>query len=139
MSQQSKYVERSTRERLAWHGWVAFAAGIMVINGLFNVIQGLTALFNDEYYLVSKDRLLTFDFTAWGWIQLILGIVLIVVGIALFSEPAWAVVTAICIVTVNMLAQFAFVSAYPVWTIIVITLDLLVLWALFVHGGEYAD
>jgi hypothetical protein len=63
----------------------------------------------------------------------------VLVGIALFKESMWAVIAGIIIVSINMITQFAFMSAYPVWSIVAIAVDLMVLWALIVHGGETAD
>jgi hypothetical protein len=119
-----------------WYGWIAFAATIMIINGGFNLIQGLVALVDDEWYVATANGLVTFDLTAWGWIHLLFGLLLIAVGFALFTEQVWATIAAIIIVSLNMFSQFAFMSAYPVWSIIAIAVDVLVLWALLVHGGE---
>ena len=133
--------ERSydTHTSSGWYGWIVFAATMMIISGSFNVIQGLVALADDEFYVVTPDHLVTFDLTQWGWVQLIMGILLVLIGLALFKESMWAVISAIIIVSINMISQFAFMSAYPVWSIAAIAVDLLILWALIVHGGESAD
>ena len=120
-----------------WVGWIVFAAFFMIINGIFGGLQGLSALLRDQSYFVVTDKgLLTFNYTAWGWIHLILGIVLIVVGIFLLRGAGWARILSIVIVGIHMIAQFAFISSYPVWGIIMITLDALILYALLVHGRE---
>jgi hypothetical protein len=122
-----------------WVGWIVFAAFFMIINGIFGALQGLTALLRDEsYFVVNKDGLLTFDYTSWGWIHLILGIVLIVVGIFLLRGAAWARVLAVILVGLHMIAQFGFLSAFPVWGIITIAVDVVILYALLVHGREVA-
>jgi len=122
-----------------WYGWIVFAGTMMIISGAFNVIQSLVALADDEFYVVTPNHLVTFDLTQWGWVHLIMGIILILVGLALFKESMWAVIAGIIIVSINMISQFAFMSAYPVWSIVAIAVDLMVLWALIVHGGESAD
>jgi len=120
-----------------WVGWIAFAAYFMIISGFFGAIQGLAALFRDEsYFVVTKDGLLTFDYTTWGWIHLIMGVVLMLIGGYLLKGSTWARVVAIIVVGLHMIAQFTFVSAYPVWGVIAIAIDVLVLYALLVHGRE---
>jgi len=137
MAQSQRGIDTHTSS--GWYGWIVFAGTMMIITGAFNVIQSLVALADDEFYVVTPDHLVTFDLTQWGWIHLIMGIILILVGLALFKESMWAVITGIIIVSLNMISQFAFMSAYPVWSIVAIAVDLMVLWALIVHGGESAD
>ena len=120
-----------------WVGWIVFAAFFMIINGIFGGLQGLSALLRDQSYFVVTDKgLLTFNYTAWGWIHLLLGILLIVVGIFLLRGAGWARILAGVIVGIHMVAQFGFISSYPVWGIIMIALDALILYALLVHGRE---
>lgn len=117
-------------------GWVGFAAVMMIILGVFNVIEGLVALFKNSYYVVAPSGLLVFNLTGWGWIHLAIGILEVAAGVALFSGASWARVVAVILVSVNAIDQLAFVSAHPVWTTIVIALDVVVVWAVVVHGGE---
>jgi hypothetical protein len=118
-------------------GWIVFAGFFMIINGIFGGLQGLSALLRDQtYFVVGENGLLTFNYTAWGWIHLILGILLIVVGIFLLRGAGWARVLAVIIVGIHMIAQFGFISSFPVWGIIMIALDALILYALLVHGRE---
>lgn len=121
-----------------WVGWVYFAAFMLIAIGFFQTILGFTALLNDEWLVSVGGTLLLFDYTSWGWIHLILGIVSMVVGTGLFNGSAWARVIAVVLVLLNFLAQFAFVSVYPVWSIIIMVVDVLVIYALTVHGGEAA-
>lgn len=122
-----------------WYGWIVFAGTMMIIAGAFNIIQGLVAVAKDEFYAVTPNHLVTFDLTQWGWIHLIMGVILLLIGLALFKESMWAVIAGMIVVSINMISQFAFMSAYPVWSIVAIAVDLMVLWALIVHGGESAD
>ncbi|KAA9163607.1 hypothetical protein FPZ12_008855 [Amycolatopsis acidicola] len=124
------------RTRTLWVGWIWFGGAMMILLGIFGVIQGLVALFNDKYYVVGPEGLLVFDLTGWGWVHLILGALAIVAGFALFSGATWARVTAVVLATINAVAQLAFLSAYPVWGTICIALDVLVIWAVIVHGKE---
>jgi hypothetical protein len=123
-----------------WVGWVAFAGVMMTILGTFHVIQGLVAIFNDEYFLVSKSGLVvTADYTVWGWVHLLGGIVIIAAGVAVFAGQVWARAIGVLMATVSAVINIAFLSAYPIWSTIMITIDILVIWALTVHGGELKD
>ena len=119
-----------------WASWVYFGGMMMIMLGVFNVIEGLVALFNDEYYVATPQGLLVFDITAWGWIHLIIGIVAIAVGIGVFTGATWARICGVILCGINALVQLVFLSAYPVWAMLVIALDVLVIWALIVHGDE---
>ena len=120
-----------------WVGWIVFAGFFMIINAIFGGLQGLSALLRDQsYFVVGENGLLTFNYTAWGWIHLILGILLIIVGIFLLRGAGWARILAVIIVGIHMIAQFGFISSFPVWGIIMIALDALILYALLVHGRE---
>ena len=128
---------RPTPAPTGWVGWIVFAGVMMVMVGTFHLIQGLIALFQDEYYLVTKNGLTVhMDYTAWGWTHLILGAVVFVAGLALFSGQMWARVVGVALAVVSALANFAFIAAYPWWSAIIIALDFFVIWALTVHGSE---
>ena len=122
--------------RSAWVGWIYFAGAMIALVGSFSVIEGLVALFNDEFYTVTPNGLLVFDLTGWGWVHLIIGALAVVVGIGLFTGAMWARVGGVLVAIVNSVAQLAFASAYPWWSIVVIVLNLLVIWAIIAHGGE---
>jgi len=113
-----------------WSGWILFAAIMMMMIGAFNVIQGLAAIFSDDYYAVSDGGLLVFDFTTWGIVTLIWGVLLVLIGIALASGEQWARWVGVVIVGLNAVAQIAFLSAFPLWSILIIALNVLVLYAL---------
>lgn len=128
-----------TRSPSLWVGWVYFGGAMMVMLGTFNVIQGLVALFNDEYYVATPEGLLVFDITGWGWVHLIIGAIAIAVGIGVFTGATWARICGVILCGINAITQLAFISAYPVWGVLVIALDILVIWALIVHGDEAKD
>jgi hypothetical protein len=130
---------RSSSRSRAWVGWIWFAAVMMIMVGSFNVIYGLVALFNDTYYAVTRQGLLVFDLTQWGWIHLIVGALAVVAGITLFTGALWARILAVALAGLNAIAQLAFMSAHPVWAMIAIALDVLVIWAVIVHGDELKD
>ncbi len=117
-------------------GLTVFAAVIMVVSGVVQVLQGIVALANSEFYVVGASYTFQFDVTAWGWIQLLVGIAVAVVGAFVFLARPWARWTGIVVVAVSMIANFAWVPYYPVWGIIVLALDGAVIWALSVDTRE---
>ena len=117
-------------------GMVAFAGIMLALIGFFDILQGLTALFNDEYFAVRGGELLVFDFTTWGVITLIWGVALVAAGLGLLSGRGGARVFAIVVVFVNMIVQIAFLAAYPIWSTIIIALDVFVLYALTARWDE---
>jgi len=123
-----------------WVGWIIFAGVMMIMVGSFHVIQGLVAVFNDEYYLVTKSGLtVKLDYTGWGWIHIIAGLVVIGAGLALFAGQMWARVVGIILAAASALLNFAFIASYPFWSCIVIAMDIFIILALTVHGKEMKE
>ncbi len=119
-----------------WVGWIYFAGAMMMMAGGFSLIEGLVALLQNEYYVPSTQGLLVLDLTGWGWVHVVMGGLAIVIGFGLFVGAMWARVTGVVFALLNTLVQLAFMSAAPVWATIVIVIDILVIWALIVHGDE---
>lgn len=128
--------ERAARARRS--GWIWFAGAITVLAGLFTAVEGLVALVDRHYYVVGQSGLLVFSLAGWGWLHLIVGALAVLAGIALFAGAQWARVCTVALAGFNALAQLVFLSAYPFWGVIVIALDVLVIWAVVVHGDEPA-
>jgi hypothetical protein len=126
-----------TPQETGWAGWVVFASSMMIIVGAFHAIQGLVALLDDEYYLVGSEGLtIQLDFTMWGWVHLVGGTVVVLAGGALLVGQTWARGVGIALAIVSAITSFTFIAAYPVWCTIVIALDVVVIYALAVHGRE---
>jgi hypothetical protein len=124
-------------EPTAWVGWVAFAASMMILVGIFQVIQGFVAIFDDGYYRVAPSGLVVnVDFTAWGWTHLLLGLLIVVAGMGVLSGNVVARTVAVILAGVSAILNLLFIEAYPIWSIIVITVDVLVIYAVTVHGRE---
>jgi hypothetical protein len=120
-----------------WVGWIAFAGVIMVMLGTFHVVQGLVALFNSDYYLVrSSGLVINVDFTAWGWVQLIGGIITMVAGFGVFIGQVWARSVGVIVALGSALLNVGFLAAYPLWSLLMIALDVIVILALTVHGSD---
>jgi hypothetical protein len=130
---------RTAGRSTMWSGWIWFAAIVMILTGVFNAVEGLVALFNRAFYVSNGEDLVVFDLTAWGWVHLLVGALIGLAGMALLSGAAWARVTAVVVACIDAVAQLAFISAYPVWSTIVIGLCVLVIWAVVVHGKDTAD
>jgi hypothetical protein len=116
-------------------GGIAFAGTVLTIIGVFQIIAGLVAIFDDNFYVVTQNYTFDLDTTAWGWIHLLLGILLVVTGFGLFSRSAWAGVTAIMLASLSAVLNFFFIPYYPFWSILVIALDIWVIWALTRPGA----
>jgi hypothetical protein len=117
-------------------GVTMFAAVLMIMTGLWQAFVGLVAVVNDTFYVATEKYLLQFDVTAWGWIHLVVGVVVLLAGISLFGGTTWSRVVGIIMAGVSALAMFAWMPYYPLWAICVITLDVFVLWALIAHGRD---
>ena len=124
----------------AWTGWVVFASVMMFLLGSFQAVQGLVAVFDDGFYHVTESGLvLEVDYTVWGWVHLLLGVLLIVSAAGVMTGNIAARTVGVILAALSALANMAFIGAYPVWSLIVITVDVLVIYALTVHGGEVRD
>ena len=125
------------REISGWAiGWTWFAAVMMWLIGAGHAIAGLTALINDEFYVVGREYIFQFDVTTWGWIHLIGGIIVFVAGIYLLSGAVWARVIGVIMAIVSILINFSWLPWYPFWSILMITAGVFVIWALTVHGRD---
>lgn len=124
-------------EQSGWVGWIAFAGCMMALLGSFHVIEGLVAIFNDEYFLVGASGLVvSVDLTAWGVLHLILGLIVASAGYALFAGRMWARVVGVLAAMFSAIVNLGFLAAYPFWSALMILLDVLVIWAITVHGSE---
>ena len=124
-------------EPTAWAGWVVFAGLILAMSGAFQVIMGLVALIDQGFYLVNQHGLVVqVSYTTWGWTHMIVGLVSILAGIGLFIGNMAARVAGVALAFISALTNLAFISAYPVWSTIVIALDVIVIYAVIVHGRE---
>jgi hypothetical protein len=127
-------------EPTGWAGWVAFGGVMMMVLGVFQAIEGLVAVFNDEFYLVRPSGLVVnVDYSVWGWTHLIIGAIAIVTGLGLLVGNMAARVVGVAVAALSALVNLAFISAYPIWSTILITLDVIVIFAIIVHGHELKD
>ncbi len=119
-----------------WVGWVFFAAFLMLLSATFQMIAGFAALFKDDIYAVTQRGLLMFDYSQWGWIHMFIGLVLLLTALSLFGGGMWGRIVGVVLATLSAVANFAFLTASPVWSVLIIILDVLIIYALMVHGGD---
>ncbi|XRQ06186.1 DUF7144 family membrane protein [Actinomadura welshii] len=119
----------STRAR-ATSGWLTFAGTIALVVGAFNVIAGLVALFDDEYYLVGQNQILVFDFTTWGWFWLAVGLVQLAIGGGIMAGKTWARAAGVVFAVLAAIGHLAFLQAFPLWSVLTIGLCVLLIYAL---------
>jgi hypothetical protein len=115
-----------------------FAGVMMLITGLFNGIEGLVALFRNEVYVVAPEYIFAFDLTTWGWVHLLVAILVAAAGVGVMSGRLWARLIGIAFALLSMIANFLFIPYYPVWSLLIITLDVFVIWALCVYNRDAA-
>lgn len=124
-------------KRSGWVGWVVFAGVLLIVHGAIGIIQALIALIGpNEYYLVVNGSLWLLDVNGWGWWNLIIGALLLLVAFALFAGQTWARVVAIVLACLSALGAVIQIGAQPWWSLIVIAMDVLIIFALTVHGDE---
>src|SRR3954467_5099062 len=122
-------------EPTAWTGWVVFAAFMMIMVGVFQAIEGLVAVFDDGFYHVTdKGLVVNVDYSVWGWTHLLLGALLIISGVGVLAGNIVARTVAILLAGLSALVNLVFLEAYPIWGILIITVDVLVIYSLVVHG-----
>jgi hypothetical protein len=143
MSEQAAPQYRSAgraEEASGWAvGFILFAAIMMIMSGIFQAFAGLVAIFENEFYVATRNYLFQFDATTWGWIHLIGGIIVALAGWGLLSGQTWARTVAIIVAVLSAIANFAFIPYYPFWSLLIITLDIFVIWAVVAHGGSMRE
>jgi hypothetical protein len=120
-------------------GFTLFAGIMMVMIGTFQALEGFVAILEDQFYVVTRNYVYDLDVTAWGWVHLILGILVAVAGFYVFFGSLWARIVGITFVALNAISQFMFLPYYPFWSLLMISLDVFVIWALCVYGPREAE
>ena len=113
-----------------------FASVMMIVAGIWQSVAGLIAIFENEFYLATRNYLFQFDATSWGWIHLLVGVLIGLAGMGLLAGQTWARVVGIVLAVLSAIANFLFLPYYPFWAILIIGLDVLVIWALSTRAGD---
>ena len=120
------------------HGIAVFAGVIMIVGGAFQAVEGLAGIVNDEWLVVLPNYIYAFDLTLWGWLHLLVGLALLVIGIFLLRGATWARVAGMIIAGISALLNFIWLPHSPWWSLMVIAIDILVIWALANYRREPA-
>ena len=123
-------------ERTGWTGWITFAGVMLIIGGSLGLIFGLIAAVNDNWVVFTNRGQVSLDLSTWGWVHIIVGAIVVLAGFGVFTGNILARIVGVAVAVVSLIANFLWLPVYPVWAIIIITIDVLVIWALTAHGGE---
>ncbi len=115
-------------------GWVMFAGIILITVGIFQAFAGLVGILEDEILVVTPDYLVQLDATTWGWVHMIIGLIVLAAGFGIFAGNVLARTVGVLVAIGSMISMFFWLPWYPVWAIIIIALDITIIWALTVHG-----
>lgn len=120
-----------------WTGWVAFGAAMIMLVGTLHVLQGLLSLLDDGYYMTTAEGLsVNVSFTTLGWLQLGLGVVSLAIGIGIFAGFTVALAAGAIVMGVSAIVHMTVIAAYPVWSVVVIVFNVIVIYSIVAHGGE---
>ncbi|GII97318.1 DUF7144 family membrane protein [Sinosporangium siamense] len=123
--------------RSAWAaGGTLFAATVLVVLGIWSFFVGLAAILTSQFFVVLPNYVYAFSTTSWGWIHLVVGILLVIVGICLFMGQTWARVAGVILASISAVLNFLFMPYYPLWSIVLIAVDIFVIWALLTVRRE---
>ncbi|MGZ8698082.1 MAG: DUF7144 family membrane protein [Gaiellaceae bacterium] len=132
-------MDRTDNAVSGWaYGFAAFAGAVMLLVGIFQAFAGLAAIFEDEFFVVGANYVYDLDVTTWGWIHLILGAIVAFAGIAIYTGAVWARSIGVLLAVLSAIANFFFIPYYPVWSVLIIALNVAVIWALVQFGPEEA-
>jgi hypothetical protein len=130
----------SDRDVSGWAvGFTIFAAVMMIMVGVWQALAGLIAIFENEFYVPTRNYLFEFDVTAWGWIHLLIGALVAFAGWGLLSGQTWARVVGVTLAVLSATSNFFFIPYYPFWSILIIAVDIFVIWALLAHGRQFKE
>mgnify|MGYP003599700889 CR=1 FL=1 len=119
-------------------GWSAFAAFMLMMLGIFQALAGIAAIANDEAFAVTEDYVIKLDTTQWGWVHLIIGILVFLAGLGIFSGNVLARTVGVLVAIGSAVSAFIYLPIQPVWSSILIAVAVSVIWALTAHGRDIA-
>ena len=106
------------------------AACLLLVAGIISLLQGISAAANDDVFVAGPEYIYNFDLTAWGWVHIVVGALLILTGLALMTGALWARIIAIGLASLSIVANFLWIPYYPLWSILIIAIDVVVIWAI---------
>ncbi|MGD9961459.1 DUF7144 family membrane protein [Nocardioides sp.] len=136
-STRSTTPRAGARGTSGWVGWIAFASLMLILLGTFHVMEGIVALAKNEVFLVLPSSLIVnVDYTAWGWLHIIFGVLVFLAGVGVLAGQVWARVVGTLLAMVSAVINLSFVAAYPIWSVTMLAVSVVVILALTVHGSE---
>ena len=120
-------------------GFTMFAAVMMMMVGAFHAMAGFVGILEDDLYAKVSDYVLKLDSTTWGWIHLLAGLLILLAGFSVLAGKVWARTLGVILAVGSAVANFAWLPYYPVWSMVIIALDVFVIWALTVHGRDVVN
>jgi hypothetical protein len=135
-SSSGPFATPSDRETAWASGLTVFAGALMAVAGIYHVLIGIAALVNDKVYVAGLQYIYSFDLTSWGWIHLLLGVLVAVAGVAVLRGQLWGRVVGIVLASLSLIANFLFIPWYPIWSLLIIALDIGIVWALATYRRE---
>jgi hypothetical protein len=122
-------------------GWIVFASIMLMVIGTLDFFEGLIAVIRKEYFVVTSNQVIVFNMTTWGWITLIWGVVIFLAGLALWGGAGWGRWFAIVLASLNIVAALGWLgaTAYPLWTLVIVALNVIVLYALAARWEGYRE
>lgn len=128
--------ERAEKEMTGWVGWSFFAAVVLILVGAMNIITGFIALFDDNYLINTAGGMFVFDPTGWGFTVLIIGALLVLAGFSILKGSLYGRIIGVLAAGLSAIAQISTIRPYPIWSLIIIFINVMVIYALTVHGDE---
>lgn len=127
-------------EPSAWAlGISSFAAVLLIMVGLFQVVTGIAAISEESFYVVSENYVFQFNVFTWGWIHLILGAIVALAGLGIFTGATWARVVGVIVALISGISNFMFLPYFPLLSIVIIAVDVAIIWALTSSRGWSAE
>jgi hypothetical protein len=126
-------------ESETWASGIArFGAVIMILVGAYQAATGVVALVGDEFFVTTRKYVFQLDTTTWGWVHIAIGALIVLAGCGVLASQTWGVVVGVVFCVLSAVTNFAFIPYYPVWSLLVIALDVLVIWALLSYRASSA-
>lgn len=131
--------KKKDAEVTGWVGWIGFASFLLLLAGVIHLIAGFVALLSNDVYVIGEQNLYILDYTQWGWVHVIGGLLAITGSISLLKGHTYGRIIAVAVALASAVANAAFVPVYPIWSLLIITIDILIVYAVIVHGGELRE
>lgn len=128
--------QRMTSDPTTWTGWAYFASALLMVVGGMQIVAGLTGIFNADFYQTASSDLLVWGYTTWGWVNLVLGAVAVIAAVGTMVAMAWARMAAVAATVLVMVATVAFMTAFPLWSVVTLVAAGFALYALTMHASE---